>query len=425
VSSACHRRKLVLAVVAASSAAFAGLALARAGDLDPNFGTGGKVTTPFVGGDAFAVAVALQADGKIVAAGHAAEGLGLARYSADGTLDPTFGSDGTVTAGGGRASDIAIQSDGKIVVARAERHSGATRFDFGVTRFDADGRLDATFGRSGSATTAFGRRASVSAQGVAVQRDGRIVVFGEAWVGGEEPAFVGARYNRNGRLDTSFSRDGRVMTLLGSEFPPLDGAVDVAIQVDGKIVVAGGAFGLARYNANGTLDRSFGRRGTVGPDFDALYDDQVFEVAIQRDRKIVVAGSDVEEGYDYYFSSFALERYNRNGSRDRSFKRDGTVRTTFTEPQSFAFALAIQADGKLVVAGTTGDEETGDSKFALARYNANGTLDDSFGTGGRLETDFASGSADWASDVAIQADGAIVAAGSVGRRFAVARYLAR
>ena len=199
--------------------------------------------------------------------------------------------------------------------------------------------------------------------------------------------------HRHGSLDTSFGRGGKVMT------PPVaHGAAALAIQKDGKLVAAGG-FALARYNANGSLDTSFGRGGKTPPGGSG----GAHTLAIQKDGKLVAAGWGGTEGH------FALARYNADGSLDTSFGRGGKVTTPIGSGQAEAFALAIQKDGKLVAAGYGGGAG-GTRGFALVRYNANGSLDGSFGRGGKVTT-LVGSYGGGAGALAIQKDGKLVAAG--------------
>ena len=209
-----------------------------------------------------------------------------------------------------------------------------------------------------------------------------------------------------------------------------DAATGVAIQADGKIVLVGTAgsepdtkFALARYNSDGTLDASFGVNGKVMTDFTSG-SDFAKGVAIQADGKIVAAGT-AGSGPDKH-PVFALARYNSDGTLDATFGVNGKVMTDYTPRGDGANGVAIQADGKIVAAGVAGIS-SGHPRFALARYNSDGTLDASFGVDGKVRTYVnAQGSA--ATGVAIQADGRIVAAGwALGRswqKVALARYLA-
>jgi uncharacterized delta-60 repeat protein len=290
----------------------------------------------------------------------------------------------------------------------------------------SSGALDATFGTGGKVTTDFG--ASAGAASVAVQPDGKIVAAGNV----SAPVnfdFGLSRYNTDGTLDLSFGVGGKVTTTFGGQSDVL---ASVAIQQDGKIIVAGGAvislfsnFALARYNSNGTLDASFGTGGKVTTNFSgSTFESFAESVAVQLDGKIVAAGGvDTSGGFD-----FALVRYNSDGTLDASFGTSGKVTTDFTSPSDFALSVAIQQDGSIVAAGRTFTGPDSDSfHSALARYNGNGTLDASFGTGGKV-TNIFGGQRDILNSVAIQQDGKIVAAGGVtdftGKaQFALARFL--
>jgi uncharacterized delta-60 repeat protein len=287
----------------------------------------------------------------------------------------------------------------------------------------ASGDLDATFGAGGKVTTDFAGDRD-EAHGVVVQADGKLVTVGGAKTSRSQD-FALARYNANGTLDTTFGTGGKVTTdFAGND----DQAFAVVLQPDGKIVAAGqagsgyrgGDFALARYNANGTLDTTFGTGGKVTTDF-AGNDDQAFAVVLQADGKIVAAGvAKTSRSGD-----FALARYNPNGSLDATFGTGGKVTTDFAGDTDEAHGLVLQPDGKLVAAGQASTGYRG-KDFALARYNPNGGLDATFGTGGKVTTDFA-GNDDAAFGVGLQPDGKIVAAGQAssgyrGEDFALARY---
>ena len=401
---------------------------AAPGDLDPTFDSDGRVTTDFAGNSDVAFAVAIQTDGKLVVAGWAFTStdydFALARYNPDGSLDSTFGSGGRVTTDFAGNADmafaLAIQADGKLVVA-GRAFTSTTKSDFALARYNPDGSLDSTFGSGGRVTTDF---ASSSAEvfALVIRADGKLVVAGGTSSGFSDLDFALARYNSDGSLDPTFDFDGRVTTDLASGS---DVAFALAIQADGKLVVAGRTFtgidfdfALARYNSDGSLDSTFDGDGRVTTNF-AGSSEEVLALAIEADGKLVVAG-DTSTGTEL---DFALARYNPDGSLDSTFDSDGRVTTNFPGNSAEASALAIQADGKLVVAG---DTDTGtDFNFALTRYNSDGSLDSTFGSSGRVTTDFA-GSFDVALALAIQADGKLVAAGGAntgnGLDFALARY---
>jgi len=410
-----HRLALLaLAIMVAPTVSFAQTAPSV---LDATFGTGGKVTADFGG------PIALQQDGKIVAAGR-----GLARFNPNGTFDPTFGTGGHTTIDV-PASAVAIQGDGKIVTAGTMVNPSNSIADFAVARYNPNGTLDNTFGAGGKVTTDFSG-VSANAYSVALQGDGKIVVSGVANVDGGEQ-FALARYNPNGSPDLGFGTGGKVTTGFGIEqqgFSYTEWGT-VAIQGDGKIVMAGrasisstGGFdvALARYNPNGTLDNTFGTGGKVTTDFGSRYDG-AFSVALQQDGKIIVAGQALGRAFD-----FLLVRYNLNGTLDNTFGTGGKVLIDFVGSDA-AFSVAVRLDGKIVAAGRSYVFATGNYDFAVARYNSNGTPDTSFGTGGKVTTDFL-GDDDSAFSVVVQPDGKAVVAGSAfdpnawTYDFAMARY---
>jgi uncharacterized delta-60 repeat protein len=398
-------------------------ALAAAGALDPSFSGDGKTMTDFSPRDDFVWDVALQSDGKIVAAGGSADGanFALARYTTNGSLDTTFGGDGKVvtrmTDGADIINALAIQQDDKIVAAGRVGGSGGR---YGLTRYNANGSLDTTFGGDGRVMTNLTSQWD-HAWGVLVQPDGKIVAVGASGsIGG---AFSAVRYNDNGSLDTGFSDDGKIITNFTDGD---DWAWDVALQDDGKIVVSGVAglsgfnkrVALLRYTAEGALDSGFSGDGRVTRNISQGWDD-ASGVGIQDDGKIVTAGAVGGAG-----GQLLVCRFNDDGSSDSSFTGDGKTITNFSARDDFAWDVALQADGKIVAAGTSNVTDVG-SRFAVARYTSGGTLDPTFGGDGRVTTDVTS-SFDVATGVAIQDDGAIVVGGSVGGaggRFAVLRYL--
>ena len=420
--------------------------LQAAGDLDPTFGNKGIKTTDFFGNYDAATSLALQADGKIVLAGIAYHGstvntsdFALARYNTDGSLDTGFGVGGKQSldfvGSYDQANGVAIQSDSKIVAVGASGHSIPTS-DFALARYNPDGTLDQGFGSSGMQTTDFFGNED-SAFGVVIQPDGKIVLAGYAHHGVDVTTsdFAMARYNSDGSLDQTFGSSGKVTTdFFGSD----DVAYRIALQPDGKLVLAGltfnpatksDDFAVARYNPNGSLDSSFGAGGKQTTDFFGGLD-YAAGVAIQQDGKVVLAGL-AAHGSDVSTYDFALLRYNQDGSLDQAFGAGGRQTTDFFGNADYATGVAIQADGKIVVAGyASHGSSTGD--LALARYNLDGALDQSFGAGGLQTTNLLGNSDDndTARAVGIQQDGGIVVAGNTQRGltqvadFAVARYYA-
>ena len=339
------------------------------GSLDPTFGAGGKVTTEFFGGDDVARDVAIRPDGKIVAVGATqldgvTHDFAVARYNSDGSLDFTFGAGGRVSiaySGGSEdvAHSVALQPDGRIVLAGFSGEFGNSQF--ALARLNFDGNLDPTFDGDGRLTTSLGGSAD-QAHAVALQPDGKIVAAGYATIGVQY--FALARYNPNGSIDPTFGAGGTTTT----DFSGGDDAANaVALQPDGKIVAAGYAsfggsnynFALARYNPDGFLDPSFDGDGTLTTDFAGSVD-IASSIAVQSDGKIVAAGRATVGGED-----FALTRYFPDGTLD--FR----VTSNFSGSSDFAGDLAIQPDGKIVAAGSS--HNGGNFDFAVARYLAGGT----------------------------------------------------
>ena len=413
------------------------IARGAAGDPDQTFGTGGHVFTDFSGNSDYGFAIAIQPDGRIIAAGqsgvypvfHAA----LARYNTNGQLDPTFGSGGKVIAaldaGGDGLSAIALQPDGKIVAAGSVIHDN-WQLSFLLARFNADGTLDTTFASQGIVATNFGD-STAAANALVLQPDGKIVIAGVSGAGpySELNDFAIARYNSNGSLDQSFGNGGKVKTHFPGVYNTGSRATAVALQADGKLVLSGmykneataRAFALARYNANGSLDTTFGSGGMVTTSMGAG-DAIAFSVALLSGGRIVATGY-LEAGHRNH--DFALACYNPSGTLDQSFGNGGRVTTDFFgATDDIAYGLSVQSDGKLVLAGRTGTYPS--FHFALARYNNNGQLDQAFGTGGKVSSMFDNSGQGYG--VTVQRDGKIVLAGISAPAggnfdFTVARYL--
>jgi len=268
-----------------------------------------------------------------------------------------------------------------------------------------DGDLDITFGGDGKVITDFG--GDDFGNSVAVQKDGKIVVGGNTTTGGVGTNFGLARYNADGSLDTTFGTGGLVTTDFGgtNEF-----FGELVLQKDGKIVAAGQAssdFVLVRYNRDGSLDMSFGTGGVVSTPGTV----GVNGLALQKDGKIVAVGNTAG------LPDFVVVRYNTDGSLDTSFGTGGLVVTSFgTLTDDQAEAVVIQKDGKIVVAGTSEDD------FAVARYNRDGSLDIAFNPTGSIPGTVTTGGTDEGNAIALQKDGKILVAGLSGIAFAVARY---
>ena len=405
---------------------------AKPGDLDTSFGNNGRVTTDF-GSYGKAYGMAIQRDGKMVLTGYSndnyANYFATARYNSDGTLDSSFGGGGIVTTffgSGGfddRAKSVAIQNDGKIVVAGYSLIMDNTHIsNLAIVRYNSDGSLDSSFGGGGKVETDIGYDGG--AHSVAIQNDGKIVAVGDSY-DGKNWYYAIVRYNSDGSLDNTFGSGGKVITAIGSKN---DHAESVAIQNYGKIVAAGYSysssskwdFAIVRYHSDGTLDSTFSNDGKVTTDIGSDWD-RAYSVAIQNDGKIVAAGYNNNSGnYD-----FTIVRYNSNGSLDNTFSDDGIVMTAIGSSYEEAYSVAIQNNGKIVAAGRS--KNSGNDDFAVVRYNSDGSLDNTFGSDGKVTTDTGS-NGDRAHSVAIQKDGKIMVAGynkygSGNSDFALVRYL--
>jgi uncharacterized delta-60 repeat protein len=321
---------------------------------DRSFDGDGKVATDFGGNDG-ASDVEVQRDGKIVAVGRGSQDFALARYRPDGSLDVTFGVGGKVlTAFEPGSNDVAsavvLQADGKIVV------GGSSGSEFALARYLVDGALDPSFGNGGRVVTPISS-ADDHLFDLAVQSDGKLVAAGWSFRGGG-PHIALARYDRDGSVDTSFDGDGIVVT------PFRGAAAHLLVQRDGKLLVAG-LSELTRFTADGSLDRSFGGDGTA-----QAYDVGAVAAAIQPDGKILVIGT-VSSGR-VQTRDFGVARLSAEGSLDTTFGRHGSVVTAFS-PGSDDQARdgVLLPDGRLVVSGMTSRTgERGPWDFAVARYVA-------------------------------------------------------
>ena len=395
------------------------------GNLDLTFGVGGRVTMQLSDSTelAFADASAIQSDGKIIAVGAvvltgADSAFRLVRYNQDGSLDTTFGIEGNITTDFSERADVAtalaIQSDGKIIAA-GHAGLGPQSFNFALVRYNRDGSLDPGFGIGGKVITDL-LGPTETALALAIQSDGRIIAAGVAYAGALATTgdFALVRYQPDGSLDRTFGVDGKAITDWSGVS---DMARALAILSDGRIVAAGTAYFsdfrrlpwygvLARYNKDGSVDTTFGARGKVMTD--ALDTSDINALAIQSDGKIIAAGGSQSTGSSV---DFGLVRYNDDGSLDLTFGAGGKVTTAFGPWRDRVRALSLQPDGKIVAGGDTEIAEYGVSAFGLARYNRDGSLDTSFGVGGKVRTDFPAGRMGYLRSLGIQRDGTIVAVG--------------
>jgi uncharacterized delta-60 repeat protein len=470
IASTAKRLAVLLVLLAACVVPSA--ASAAPGVLDPSFDpSGAPPGTAVVASPAAGTAVAVLSDGKIVTAGtdENADEFEVARYNADGTLDTTFDPGGpepgivtdTVAGLPAAATSLAVAPGGKLVVAGCGEGGDGDQ-EFAVAVYDSDGTPDTSFdpggAQPGTVVTPVGSGGGgqgsggwhlACAFGVVVQPDGRIVAAGIASAN-HTNSFALVRYDPDGSLDTSFgaagAEPGIVLTQVGVGTPFNDQYGGVVLGADGKLTVAGTAssaitdgattdgFALARYNPDGTLDTSFDAGGPQpGTVITEIADggEVAHALVVQGDGNFVVAGTAIDAGGH---PDFALARYDADGSLDTTFDAAGAQPGTVVTPigvKSLADGLALQADGKLVAAGDAFD--AGDENFALARYNANGTLDASFDAAGSqpgtVETPLGDDGLAAAAGVAIGGDDTAVVTGfadfgpDFDDGFVLARYL--
>jgi uncharacterized delta-60 repeat protein len=407
-NSVTFSKRLALLVCAAVFA-LPTLLMAQAGSLDPTFGTNGIVTTANTGANA----AALQSDGKIVVAGSIPASQnqqqpGLLRYNTNGTLDPNFGSGGEVMIAGnnaGPAFAVAIQTDGKILAAAPDN------LRLTVFRFNTNGSPDNTFGSNGVvAIEAAGFFFPPTSGGMAVQSDGKILVatgrvvarllpngqldstFGSngaaPTVGGESIGLlpngeiligdgsVASLYRANGSLDTKFGVHGQTPGFSSNGAGGFVVSTDPVTNVT-KVITAGSlitspsltfaqsifGFLLVRYNSDGTVDNTFANHGGVATPFPGNVFAQAFSVALQTNGDIVAVGQTALS--DTGPSDFGLARYAANGKIDTTFGNGGFVITPFGSSVAFADTVLIQPDGKIIAVGNSNNGTT------IARYLAN------------------------------------------------------
>ena len=425
-------------------------AVAAPTDLDAGFGQGGKqfvdigpqeapngTNGPQTDGNNHAAAMALQSDGKIVVAGIASNGynrdFALARLNNNGSLDATFDGNGKLllpmSEGFDRALAVVMQSDQKIVVAGFADTDPDPERDtrgFAVARLNTNGSLDTSFGRGGKVVFSMGSDWDF-VNAIAMQSDGKIILAGN--MGDDiEADFAVARLNPNGSLDNSFDGDGKCVFSMG---PDGDRINAVTVQRDGKIVVAGAVaygdsqqpggangttsdFGVARLNANGSLDSTYGNGGKfIFPMSDGY--DRPLAIELQSDGKSLVTG-----GAD---GAFAVARLDSGGTLDSSFGSGGKVTFKVSDGPDTARGIALQRNGKIILAGRADGEAVAD--FGLARLNPDGTLDAGFDGDGKFILPMSS-EGDGAQAVAVQPNGKIVVVGYAtlsNMDFAIARIL--
>lgn len=371
--------------------------------LDPGFGNGGKVITDFGANDRAHI-VLPQRDGKIVVVGSSNHRAAIARYLSSGEIDKTYGDGGKVISPDLRISidlnlkPAAVQADDKIVVGGSDAN-----FDLVLERRNTDGSLDGTFGGDGVVTLDFAPGSGDEVKSVAVQPDGKVLAVGRVNLGTTDTAVGVARFNADGSLDSRFGVGGRAVANTAN----LDDPRAVSLQPDGKIVICGTLQNtrqeIVRFNADGTSDAGFGDNGiSIGTEINLIG----YDLAIQRNGQILGVG----EG---------LVRYDRDGALDSAFNGPtGAIDVQNVELQ----AVGLRQDGMILAAGRSFQSATTGGDFGLALLHPfTGELVS------RIDTDILTGRFEDPKDIFVQPDGKIVVAGYIAATsltdFAIVRYL--
>ena len=421
-----HVAVAVLAITVGGAA----VGLAAPGDLDPSFGTGGIVTTTLGTTADRPRAVLVEPDGKIVVAGETIVGFPydtfVVRYLPGGALDPTFATGGILRMQhpyDDFTYAIVREPDGRLVFAGSSH--GPMGGDFSVFRLLPDGTFDPNFGVGGKVTTNLGG-ADVA---IAMKRqdDGKLVVGGRTGTGGGIHDFALVRYLPDGTVDTSFGSGGVSTVHVGTAQSSGHG---IAILPDGKILLAGYTylgnydFALLRFDADGWLDPTFGAGGVVTTDYNAKQN-QAWAMARQADGKIVLGGYVTTGSPPNLLQTFAMARYLADGALDTSFGSGGFALTPPASIVGQAHSMVLQPDGKFVLSGSS----AWPPRITLARFLPSGALDTGFGSGGIATTFIADGT--YYPLVARHDDGKLIVASHVDRTsgtagdydIVVARYL--
>lgn len=377
---------------------------------DSGFNGNGVAITSIGTTDEIAYALAVQSDGKVIAAGTTFGGnynFGIVRYRSSGTLDTSFDTDGRATTDFAGNNDVAyavtIANDHKIVTAGFT--DAGTQNNFAIARYLTNGSLDTAFSADGLVSTNIGSGNAI-ANAVVVRSDDRIYAAGTSY-NGSNADFTVVRYHTNGTLDTAFSSDGIVTTDFNSAD---DGANAMTLDANGMVVVAGYArnganrnFAVARYRTDGSLDTAFSADGKQTINFAASSDDMAYGVAIQSDGRIVLGG----HSHNNTQTHFAMARLLTDGTLDGSFDGDGmAVSSVDTTHGIQAHALVLQNE-KIILAGRSLQLE---NRSILARFNSDGSADTSFGTAGYYVQSYSTGD-DVYYGVAVDSSNRIVAVG--------------
>jgi uncharacterized delta-60 repeat protein len=385
------------------------LSFSQDGSLDQTFGTNGIALAD---GSYLAKDVKIQADGKVVACGTKSNADGtdfcIVRFNANGQLDNTFDTDGIAiidfSGKTDEALNLAIQSDGKIIAAGYTTNLSNDN-DIAIIRLNTNGTLDNTFGTGGKVITNISGTSNDRASKVVIQADGKIVMIGS---GGADffNANVIVRYNTDGSLDNTFDTDGK---LIGVSFAPvtINTLSDIKILADGKFIISGSSSNqpaIGKLNSDGSFDLTFNTTGKLVIN-ETIFGGNNCLIALQTDGKIVVSYGSAAT------SELKLLRLEITGTMDASFGTAGKTSVNIGANNDYAMALSALGSGKIIISGST-YANSSNTDFFVARLASNGSLDNTFGTNGITVTSVAPTEGDRAEGMAIQSDGKIIVAGN-------------
>lgn len=392
------------------------------GVLDASFGTNGTVVT-ISGGEVFDMVI--QPDDKIIVVGSSGTGpndMTIMRFNADGSVDNSFGTNGKVSVdfygGNDNAKCVALQPDGKILVGGScQQSSSNNNSNLAIIRLNANGTLDNSFGTGGKYSLDVDGYAFDELYDLTLQSDGKIVAVGRGGTDMFNKTVV-LRLNSNGTPDNTFDSDG-ILKAFGFPGGIMSTIYAVLVQPDGKILIAGSSTScsLARLNSNGTIDNSFGNNGGIIINVTSYGN----HLALQPDGKILISN------YNIIGNNTLLCRVNSNGTMDSSFGNSGMASLNVNPGQyTHSTGIYLQSDGKILLTGSAYTNGS-TSNLLLAQYNSDGTLNTAFGPSntGYVTTSIAATDEDRGKCVGVQSNGKIIVAGSPctgSCKFALARY---
>ncbi|WP_395091658.1 T9SS type A sorting domain-containing protein [Vaginella massiliensis] len=400
---------------------------AQSGNLDSSFGQNGFVVDSFSPDYDSAEKIVLQADGKILVMGDTGfasiRKMAVARYNADGSIDTSFGNEGklniTTTMPKSFARDGIVQPDGKIILSGYQWDNSTG--DLILVRLNTDGSFDTSFGNQGIAVLDNNGMNEVGSS-IHLQADGKIIIAGDA-----DDQFTMGRVNADGTIDTTFGTNGWVRT----SFPIWSSVNDIHVNSTGEILVTGMAMnpysnwkvGLAKYDADGNIDFNFGENGTMMLSIGIAHDFAIRGILLD-DGKMYIGS------HSYYDTrplryEVVVSKFNANGSLDTTYGTGGNTKVRWVENgENNITDMLLQDDGKILVSGR-GYENTSEV-FAIAKFDADGKLDNTFGTQGKVTANVGE-TRDMATSIALQTDGKLVVSGYTSNmvdptNFFIARY---